>query len=305
MILKPDPAAGPFTVSTLVATIRAALCALPDGRKGGNHQRYAMGDAGLGAFSVFFMPSPSFLGFQVRLQKVRGRNNASALFGIEQIPSMQQIRNLLDPVSPVQVAPLYMALVAPIVADAGLASHRVLDGRLLVALDGTEHHCSAAIHCPQCATRTLTNGKTQCYHTALTPVIVAPGQPAVLPLAPGFVVPQDGQAIQDYGLNTGTRWLHRWGTPLKAWRSIALGDDLDCHQPFCEQVLAQGCAFIFVCQPGSHALLYEWVTDFERTGEVATRVKTRWNGKQRLTDTYRWLNDLPLRDGGEALTIGW
>lgn len=310
MVLKPDPvaakpAAEPITAATLVATVRQALCALPDGRKGGNNQRYAMGDAALGAFSVFFMQSPSFLDFQVRMQKARGRNNASALFGIEQIPSMQQIRNLLDPVSPAQVAPLFMTLVEPIVADAGLASHRVLDGRLLVALDGTEHQCSAAIHCPQCATRTLANGQTQYYHTALTPVIVAPGQPTVLPLAPEFVVPQDGQAKQDCELNAGRRWLHRWGAQLKAWRSIVLGDDLYCHQPFCEQVLAQGCAFIFVCQPGSHTLLYEWVADFERTGEVATQVKTRWNGKQRLTDTYRWLNDLPLRDGDEALTVGW
>lgn len=41
MVLKPDPAAAkpaaePFTVATLVATIRKALCALSDGRKGGN-----------------------------------------------------------------------------------------------------------------------------------------------------------------------------------------------------------------------------------------------------------------------------
>lgn len=82
---------------------------------------------------------------------------------------------------------------------------------------------------------------------------------------------------------------------LKAWRTTVLGDDLYCHQPFCEQVLAQGCEFIFVCQPGSHTLLYEWVADFERTGDVLTLVKTRWNGKQRLSDTYRWLNALPLR----------
>ncbi len=34
-------------------------------------------------------------------------------------------------------------------------------------------------------------------------------------------------------------------------------------------------------------------------------VKTRWTGKQRLTDTYRWLNDLPLRDGDDALRVGW
>jgi hypothetical protein len=211
LVLKPESTSVQWTMTTLVATLRHALCALPDARKGGNNQRYTMGDAALGAFSVFFMQSPSFLDFQVRMQKARGRNNASSLFGIAQIPSMQQMRNLLDPVSPAQVAPLFMALVAPIVADGGLTSHRVLDGRLRVARDGTEHHASAAIHCPVCATRTLANGKTQYYHTAVTPVIVAPGQATVLPLAPEFVVPQDGQAKQDGEIKAGTRWLQRWG----------------------------------------------------------------------------------------------
>lgn len=121
MILKPKCTPVNWTLTTLVATIREAVCALPDARKGGHNQRYTIGDAGLGAFSVFFMHSPSFLDFQVRMQKARGRNNASSLFGIEQIPSMQQIRNLLDPVSPAHVAPVFLDLIEPIVADGGLA----------------------------------------------------------------------------------------------------------------------------------------------------------------------------------------
>jgi hypothetical protein len=52
-------------------------------------------------------------------------------------------------------------------------------------------------------------------------------------------------------------------------------------------------------------LLYEWIADFERMGQIPTQVGTRWNGKQRLIDTYRWLNDLPLRDGNDALLVGW
>jgi hypothetical protein len=64
-------------------------------------------------------------------------------------------------------------------------------------------------------------------------------------------------------------------------------------------------AFGFVCLPSSHPLLYEWIADFERTGQIPTRVSTRWTGKQRLIDTYRWLNDLPLRDGKDALLVGW
>ncbi|ESQ16063.1 MAG: hypothetical protein N838_27555, partial [Thiohalocapsa sp. PB-PSB1] len=61
MVLKPKSTPVKWTVKTLVARVREALCALPDTRKGGNNQRYTMGDAGMSAFSVFFMQSPSFL----------------------------------------------------------------------------------------------------------------------------------------------------------------------------------------------------------------------------------------------------
>ena len=68
----------------------------------------------------------------------------------------------------------------------------------------------------------------------------------MFPLPPEFVQPQDGQAKQDCELNAATRWLRRWGARLAAWRTTVLGDDRYCHQPFCEQVLAQGCGFLFV-----------------------------------------------------------
>jgi hypothetical protein len=71
----------------------------PDFRKGANTQ-YEVPDAGLGAFSVFYMQSPSFLAHQRDMQKRKGQNNAQGLFGVETIPGDGQIRNLLDPVAP-------------------------------------------------------------------------------------------------------------------------------------------------------------------------------------------------------------
>lgn len=309
MVLKPVASVAPApsldSVTGLVAGIREALFDLPDHRKGGNNQRYVIGDAALSAFSVFFMQSPSFLDYQRRMQKERGRNNAGSLFGVHQIPSTQQIGNLLDPISPECLAPVFLDVVDALHQHRALDTHRQADGRLLIALDGTEYHGSGAVHCAQCSTRTLSNGQTQFYHVAVTPVIVAPGQADVFPLPPAFVRPQDGYAKQDCELTAATRWLQRWGARIAPWRTTLLGDDLYCHQPFCQQVLAQGCAFLFVCLPPSHPLLYEWVADFERSGEVPTLVKTRWTGTQRLTETYRWLNDLPLRDGKDALLVGW
>ncbi|BCU06848.1 hypothetical protein [Allochromatium tepidum] len=85
-IPPPTPELSP---ATLVARVREVSYALPDARKGGNHQRYAMGDAGLSAFAMVLMQSPSFLDFQRRMQYERGANNAATLFGVDQIPSDQ------------------------------------------------------------------------------------------------------------------------------------------------------------------------------------------------------------------------
>ena len=294
-----------FTTSLLVEQVRQTFRRLPDGRKGGNNQRYTLEDAALSAFSVFFTQSPSFLDYQKRMQKERGRNNATSLFGVHRIPSDQQIRNLLDPVPPEELAPLSLDIVEALYRRGALETHRACANGFLVALDGTQYFASEAISCPNCGTRTLANGTVQYYHTAVTPVLLAPGQETVFPLPPAFVTPQDGHAKQDCELAASTRWLAQWAPRIAPWGITFLGDDLYCHQPFCQQVLAHGCHFLFVCLPQSHATLYEWVADFERNAAVPTLVKTRWTGKQRLTDTYRYLNHLPLRDSDDALLVGW
>jgi hypothetical protein len=63
--------------------------------------------------------------------------------------------------------------------------------------------------------------------------------------------------------------------------------------------------FLFVCQPESHPTLYEWVADFARCGQVHTVVKKRWTGQQRLSDTYRYALQVPLRDSDDALLVNW
>jgi hypothetical protein len=285
--------------------IRAAFAALPDYRKPGNNRKYALEDAALSAFSVFFTQSPSFLDYQQRMQKLHNRNNAQSIFGVHQIPSTSQIANLLDPIAPETLYPLLAGIGDKWYAQGCLKPYLSLGGTLLVALDGTDSFRSEKISCPCCTRQTLKNGKTLYRHTVVTPVIVAPGQSRVVPLPPEFVRAQDGAEKQDCELAAAKRWLHQWGTHYAPRGVTLLGDDLYCHQPFCEAVQAQGMDFLFVCKPDSHALLYEWVDDFSRTGQVRTLEKTRWNGKQRLTERYRYLNQVPLRDSDDALLVNW
>jgi len=73
---------------------------------------------------------------------------------------------------------------------------------------------SSAISCPQYSQRKDATGQVHYYHAALTPVIVKPGSPYVLPLAPEFIQPQDGHAKQDCEQVAARRWLQRQGASL-------------------------------------------------------------------------------------------
>ncbi|MCK5904256.1 MAG: ISNCY family transposase, partial [Gammaproteobacteria bacterium] len=84
-----------------------------------------------------------------------------------------------------------------------------------------------------------------------------------------------------------------------------LGDDLYCHEPFCQHILSKQWNFILVCKPDSHKTAYEHIDGLSALGKVQGIKKKQWNGKETLTHHYRYLNDVPLKDGEQALNVNW
>lgn len=78
-------------ISELIKFLRQELHDLPDARKPGNNTKYQIEDAVLGAFSVFFTQSPSFLEHQRLMKSSKGKDNASSLFSLNEIPCDNQI----------------------------------------------------------------------------------------------------------------------------------------------------------------------------------------------------------------------
>lgn len=257
------------------------------------------------AFTVFFTQSPSFLDAQTRIEQCGGKSNVQTIFGVHKTPSDNQIRNLLAPVSPELVYPLMTEIGQDVYESGYLDNFRVLNNQLLIAVDGTDVFGSEKISCPNCSTQKLKTGKTLYRHTVVTPVIVAPGKAQVVPLPPEFVTPQDGSEKQDCEVNAATRWMTKHAETYAPWGCTILGDDLYCHQPFCEAVLAQRMQFIFTCKPLSHTLLHEWVSDQTRIGQRHTVQQVRKTGKKQFTDTYSYVNQVPLRDSDDALMVNW
>ena len=165
-----------------------------------------MADIGLSAFALFFMGSPSFLAHQRALEEGNGRSNCQTVFGISAIPTDAYIRLMLDGAPTVAFDPLFYQAIE---TEGVLAPFERLGGRVLIALDGTEHFCSRKIHCQRCSTRKRADGGTEYFHAFLGATIVASGHQQVLPLPPEFIAPRDGAEKQDCERNAAKRRLER------------------------------------------------------------------------------------------------
>ena len=286
-----------------LAYLRQIVGEFPD-RRTGENLSYSMEDFGLGAFSVFFTQCPSFLAHQKAMQRAKGQSNAQSLFHLEDIPCHSQIRTVLDPVPPEKLFACYDAAFESLYLTGQLESWRTLVAKLLITLDGTWYYSSQKIHCPNCSSLEHQSGDKTYYHSAVTPVIVAPGHEHAIPLRPEFITPQDGHTKQDCEIAAGKRWLETNSAQYAPLRAILLGDDLYCHQPFCRQTLLHGFDFIFVCKPDSHTTLYNWVNLLQRPdlGILTERVKV---GAHFHTFTYRYAKSVPLAEGQDALKVNW
>ncbi|WP_419906145.1 transposase [Hoeflea sp.] len=261
-----------------------------------------MADIGLSAFSIFFMQSPSFLSHQREMQAGNGCSNCQTLFGIKKLPSDNHIRSMLDEAEPQHLFGQFDNLVDHLKSHNGLEPFRCLDGRVLIALDGTEYFCSRKLHCRNCSHRKRNDGGTEYFHTMVSAAVVVPGDSRAIPLQPEFISPQDGHAKQDCERNAVKRWLAANGKRYASLKPVYLGDDLYANQPIVDTIQSVGGDFILTAKSLSHKTLYEWLDGAEINSTKRRRIK---KGRKAATHIYRWLNDVPLRDGKDATHVNW
>jgi hypothetical protein len=293
-----------LSINRMIKNLKATMQQFPGLRTGKNTQ-YEIVDAGMSAFSVFFTQCASFLEHQRNLKRTKGRSNAESLFDLSDLPSDNQIRNLLDPVEPGAMQSQYRNIFQSLDRNGVLKKFRSYHNQLLVAIDGTEYFSSQQIHCDNCSHRALTNQKTNYFHSVLIPVVVAPGNEHVIALEPEFIVPQDGHEKQDCETAAVKRWLKKQGGFYARQGVTLLGDDLFSRQPTCQAILDQHLHFVMVCKEESHEMLYQTVAFLEANTVLKHHTRRRWNGRFGEIATYRYANQLPLRGDAASLMVNW
>jgi len=294
-----------LSFTDLLNKVHDAIERMSDPRKASNATAYSLSDAVLGAFAVFFMQCESFLEHQRQMQSRRGQDNAQTLFGLVRVPTNNQIKNILDAIPAEMLFGIFVWVFQTLRQCGVLQAYESVNQNLLVALDGTEYFSSQKLCCEQCSSRTHKNGSVTHFHSAILPVIVAPGKEHVIALAPEFITPQDGSVKQDCEQVAAKRWVRAHAGEFTGMAVTLLGDDLYSRQPLCELSLQQGFNFIFVCLPESHPALYEWLEYLDANGEVQTFEQIQGQGRNRTLFTYRFVNQIPLRETQPALSVNW
>ena len=290
---------------SLLATLNHSIGEMADPRQPSNATSYSLQDSVLGAFSAFFMQSTSFLEYQRHLHSRHGQDNAQSLFGLEKIPSVEQIRNILDRLAAGGLSSVFTSIYHRLDQQGYLRQFEGVGKHLLVALDGTEYYSSQKVSCPCCSTRTSRNGEVTYSHKAVLPAIVSPNQSSVISLPPEFIRPQDGHDKQDCEQAAAKRWIGAHAELFEGRDVILLGDDLYSRLPMCEAALAQGFSFIFVCLPESHPVLYDWIEFNAAKGQVTSIERKQLSGKEKELWQYRYLTDVPLGGAAPDFSVNW
>jgi hypothetical protein len=283
-------------------------------RREGFNLTYTFGDAIKSAFGIFFFQHLSMLGYQESLDRGNQRKNAENILKVEEIPCNNQITRLLDQVEPEGFAGNFQEGIRQAETYGVLDQYRVLDGGVLIAVDGVWFQSSEKVHCEHCLH--ITNkGKTTYYHSMAAAVMVRPGGKVVLPLAPEMIRNEGGphddggnrvsasyeEQKQDCERKAAQRLLEKHGDYYKSLKATLLGDDLYANHQTCKAIVDHGLSFLFTCKDESHP----WIAEQVRWSELETLTVTDWNGKVHLEHRYRWVNGLENRAEGEKLLVNY
>ena len=93
-----------LSADALFRVVRSGFAAIPDYRL--SETGISLTDALMAAFALFSLKSPSLLAFD----KHRVEGNLGTIYAIDRVPCDTQMREILDPVSPESVRPLFKSV---------------------------------------------------------------------------------------------------------------------------------------------------------------------------------------------------
>jgi len=286
-----------LSADALFSVVRSGFAAIPDYRL--SDTEISLTNALMSAFALFSLKSPSLLAFDQH----RVEGNLGTIYAIDRVPCDTQMREILDPVSPESVRPLFKSVFGQLQRGKALESMRFLEDYYLLALDGTEYFSSKTIHCASCLHKVHRNGSITYYHQMLGAALVHPDQRAVIPLMPEPIVKQDGMGKNDCERNAAKRFMAKLRKDHPHLKFIVTEDSLSSNAPHIATLHAHGLHYILGVKDGDHAYLFEQVQAAEQAGRVT--YYERHDRAARVVHRFRFVNDVPLNTSHRDVRVNF
>jgi hypothetical protein len=289
------------TLAAIVKELRTTFAGVADGRVAGQC-RYVLADTLMSGFAMMFFQHPSLLQFQRAMEKKRQRCNLQTIFGVQEVPSDTQMREMLDGVEVEALRGLLPQLWEK-VRRAGwskrftttLPSGQHQGTYYTIALDGSEYFRSTQVQCPHCLRQPDNIGRVHYSHLIVGATLVRAGSHQVLPLDVEEVRNATAEsAPQDCELTAAKRLLARLRREHPQMAQIVIGDDLYSHVPLVAQLQQQRQHYMLVAKPNSHPPLMVAVTAAAGTPQSQRGQWTVGHGTQQKTYTYHFVRQVPL-----------
>ena len=275
-----------LSADALFHLVRSGFANIPDPRcEDGD---ISLTDALMSAFAMFSLKAPSLLAFD----KERAEGNLHTIYGIERAPCDTHMREMLDPVFPESVRPVFTGVFRQLQRGKVLEPMMFLNGYYLLALDGTGYFSSKTVHCQSCLHKVHRNGSITYYHQMLGAAIIHPDFRAVIPLMPEPIIKQDGTEKNDCERNAAKRFIAKLRQNHPHLKFIVTEDGLSSNAPHIETLHEHGCHYILGVKEGDHASLFQQVQAAEAGGRVT--FYERHDRAAGVVHRFRFVNDMPL-----------
>jgi hypothetical protein len=253
-----------LSADALFGLVRHGFATIPDYRR--SETDISLPDALLSAFAMFSLKSPSLLAFD----KERAEGNLKTLSGMERVPCDTHMREILDPVSPESLRPLFKSVFRQLQRGKALEPLVFLEGCYLLALDGTGYFASKTIHCASCLHQVHRNGSVTYYHQMLGAAIIHPDMRAVMPLMPEPLGQQDGTDKNDCERNAAKRFVAKLRQDHPHLKFLVTEDSLSSNAPHIEPLHDHDLHYILGVKEGDHTYLFQQVQAAEQAGRITS-----------------------------------
>ena len=259
----------------------------------------ALPDVLMAAFAMFSLKAPALLAFD----KERAEGNLHTIYGIQRVPCDTYMREVLDPVSPKWLRPVFTRVFRQLQRGKALEALTFLGGHDLLALDGTEYFSSKTIHCASCLHRVHRNGSITYTHQMWGAAIIHPDQRAVLPLMPEPIVNRDGTSKNDCERNAAKRFVGKLRQDHPHLKFIVTEDSLSSNAPHIETLQDYDLHYSLGVKEGDHSYLFQQVHAAEHAGRVTSY--ERHDRAAGLVHRFRFLNTVPLNASNGEVRVNF